>query len=81
MTNEALEDEIVPIMNEFKVRPPMEFQRSLCPSTKLLGSRDMRRMLRQATIERVRGVLLCTEGCPTPYSSSLRLKRPRQCLP
>ncbi len=74
VTNEALEDEIIPIMNESKVRsPPLIAVRSRQPES--LGSRDMRRMFGQATIERVRSLLLCTEGCVAPYGTTLRLKR------
>lgn len=37
MTNEALEDEIVPIMNEFKVRMPPCFSLFHGPSEVLFG--------------------------------------------
>lgn len=52
VTNEALEDEIIPIMNEFKVRRVFI---DLVYDLKVfhLGSRDMCRVLSQNAIERV----------------------------
>lgn len=41
----------------------------------------MRGMLRQATIERVRSLLLCTEGGSAPDRTIVRFKRPCQCVP
>ena len=64
-------------MDEFKVRhliylPVIFFP---LPAEWLVGSRDVRRMLRQNTSERLRGVLLRSEGCPSPDGSPVRFKK------
>lgn len=77
MTNEALEHEIRPIMDEFKVRHPIHPPVIIffSPAEWFVGSRDVRRMLRQNTSERLRGVLLRSEGCPQPDGSPVRFKK------
>ncbi len=72
VTNEALEDEIVPIMNEFKVRLRATRSSHCIQLTRSPGSRDMRGMLGQATIECVGGVLLCPEGRSASDCAPLR---------
>jgi hypothetical protein len=41
----------------------------------------MRRMFREDTAERVRGVLFRTKSCSAPYCASLRLSRSRTSIP
>ena len=70
VTNKSLEDEIKPIMADFKV--PTHFisaSVSAYPVEWCIGSRDVRRMLRKNSSERLRGVLLRSEGSPPPNRS------------
>jgi hypothetical protein len=70
VTNKSLEDEIKPIMADFKVRNHITPESvSAYPVEWCLGSRDVRRMLRKNSFERLRGVLLRSEGSPPPNGS------------
>jgi len=76
VTNEALEHEIRPIMAEFKVPHARHVSLGLFLLVEWpIGSRDVRRMLRKDTSERLRGVLLRPEGCPPPNGSLVRLEK------
>jgi len=69
VTNKSLEDEIKPIMADFKVLTHFISVFSAYPVEWCIGSRDVRRMLRKNSSERLRGVLLRSEGSPPPNRS------------
>ena len=71
MTNKGLEDEIRPIMGEFKVRLRFVSLVSPLPAELLAGSRDVRGMFRKNTSERLRGIPLRPEGCPPSNGSTV----------
>lgn len=76
MTNEALEEEIVPIMNEFKVLvQPLVIQTLTNASLGIPGSRNVCRMFSQTSSERVGGVLLRAKSCLASDSPFIRLQR------
>lgn len=77
VTNEALEEEIGPIMAEFKVHPIRTQYLEPYLTTFHPGSRDLRRMFRQNPRQRLRSLLLRSKGRPTPHRTSLRLPRTR----
>lgn len=70
VTNEALEDEIIPIMNEFKVFPILS--RSIIYLRFAPGSRGMRGVFSEDVFERFRGVLFRAKGCTPSNSTPIR---------
>jgi Ras family protein T1 len=69
VTNQGLEDEIAPIMREFKVSAI-----SSVPSSSV-GGGNRRRVLGPPATQHLRGILLCTKGCVASHRSALRLAR------
>ena len=71
VTNEALEDEIVPIMNEFKVMSIIS--RPAAHLRLVLGSRSLCGVLGKDVSECFRGVLFRAKGRPPSNSAPIRL--------
>ena len=76
VTNEALEHEVLPIMNEFKVRT--SHGRSSQEMLSHAGSRHLCRVFREATRQRSGGVLPRAEGRTSSDRPSVRFSRPRR---
>ena len=76
VTNEALEHEVLPIMNEFKVGAPRD------PAIRVMlshaGSRYMCRVFCKATRQRSRSLLSRAKGRPPPDRPFVRFSRPRK---
>ena len=72
VTNQALEDEVVPIMNEFKVYFMWDFYEFRILMCCLIGSRNMRRVFSQDASERFRGILFCAKGRPPSDRAAVR---------
>lgn len=71
VTNEALEDEIIPIMNEFKVFPILS--RLIEYLRIALGSRGLCGVFGEDVFERFRGVLFRPKGRAPSNSTPIRL--------
>jgi hypothetical protein len=72
VTNDALEDDILPIMNEFKVRTRMRIFARIYADP-LPGSRNLYRVLSAHATQCPRSVLFRSKGSTTPYCTIIRL--------
>jgi GTPase SAR1 family protein len=67
VTNEALEDEIVPIMNEYKVSVVVASPDTMTNYS--VGGRDLCGVLSEDASECLRSILFCPKGCSPSYCS------------